>query len=115
LPSVIGDSTLLTQLVQNLIANALKFCEAHPNISIDFEETPKDWIFSVKDNGIGFDPTQKEEIFSLYKKLNSPAAFQGSGIGLATCKKVIEIHGGQIWAVSEPKVGSTFYFSLRKR
>ncbi len=114
LPTVNGDSALLTQLIQNLIANALKFSELQPSIEIDFKETPREWIFSVKDNGIGFDPKHKDEIFALYKKLNSSSVFQGTGIGLATCKKVIEIHGGQIWAVSEPKAGSTFYFSLRK-
>ena len=115
LPEVNGDASLLTQLVQNLLANALKFSESAPRIEIDCKESAKDWIFSVKDNGIGFDPQHKEEIFALYKKLNSQSVFQGTGIGLATCKKVVEIHHGQIWALSEPTVGSTFYFSLRKR
>lgn len=115
LPMVYGDPELLGQLFQNLIANAIKFhSKEKPRITIATTEREHDWLFSVKDNGIGFDPKEKDSIFALYKKLHGNEEFQGSGIGLATCRKVVELHGGKIWAESEIGVGSTFYFSLGK-
>lgn len=113
LPTVIGDSSLLTQLFQNLIANSIKFRRKEiPEIHITATIQSEVCLFSLKDNGVGFDPKNKEDIFVLYKKLASEAGLQGVGIGLATCKKVVELHGGRIWADSNPGQGSTFYFTL---
>jgi len=113
LPTVWGEPDLLTQLFQNLIANSLKFHrEDPPKIEIQAEEKDGMWLFTLQDNGIGFGPKERENIFALYKKLPIATESQGSGIGLATCRKVVELHGGRIWADSQPGVGSTFYFTL---
>ncbi|MGE0171353.1 MAG: ATP-binding protein [Oligoflexales bacterium] len=115
LPSVIGDADLLTQVFQNLIGNSIKFRRSEvPEIHIAAKAQGDMWEVSVRDNGIGFDAKFKEEIFALYKKLHGEGQYQGTGIGLATCRKVIELHGGKIWTESEPNVGSTFYFTLQK-
>lgn len=113
LPVVMGDKDLLTQLFQNLIANAIKFKSNNPPyIQISFEEKDHNFILALKDNGIGFDPKYKEDIFTLYKKLSGK--YSGSGIGLATCRKILELHGGKIWVESAIDKGSTFFFSLNK-
>lgn len=116
LPDVMGDRDLLTQLFQNLIANAIKFRgNEPPKIFIDVDEKEDAWIFSLRDNGIGFDSKHSSEIFTLYKRLHSESEYQGTGIGLASCRKVVEAHGGKIWAESEPGIGSIFHFSLPKK
>lgn len=113
LPVVMGDKDLLIQLFQNLIANAIKFkSENPPHIQISFQEKEHNYIIALKDNGIGFDPKFKEDIFTLYKKLTGKHS--GSGIGLATCKKILDLHEGKIWAESAVGQGSTFFFSLKK-
>lgn len=114
LPSIIGDFNLLSLVFQNLISNSIKYrSAAPPKIRITLIETdPQNWIFSVEDNGIGFEIRNKEEIFKLYKRLKTKSEQPGSGIGLATCRKIIELHGGTIWAESHPGVGSTFFFTL---
>lgn len=115
LPIVCGDVQLLTQVFQNLIANSVKFHGTQiPTVHVGFSVQNDTFQFSLIDNGIGFDPKDKEDIFSLYKKLRSGTNYQGAGIGLATCKKVVELHGGRIWADSKPGIGSTFYFTLPK-
>lgn len=115
LPVVHGDVDLLTQVFQNLIANSIKFHGGRlPKIHIDVTVQNDAFLFSLKDNGIGFDPKDREDIFALYKKLRGDAEYQGAGIGLAICKKVVELHRGRIWADSEPGAGSTFYFTLPK-
>lgn len=115
LPKVFGDTDFLRQLFQNLIANSIKFRSTKPlEISIDKADAQGMWQFEIKDNGIGFDPKFKKDIFDLYRRLNSVDAFQGSGIGLATCRRVVETHGGKIWADSVPGKGSNFYFTLPK-
>ncbi len=112
LPRVMGDRDLLTELFQNLIANAIKFkAKDAPEIQITRSQSNGFYTFSIKDNGIGFDPKLKTEIFELYKKLSGQYA--GSGIGLATCKRILELHGGEIWAESTPGKGSVFYFTLK--
>lgn len=116
LPEVYGDRNLLTQVFQNLISNSIKYHGPEtPEIKISATEyDQKCWFFTVKDNGIGFDAQNSEEIFSLYRRLKEKADKPGAGIGLATCRRVIGIHGGKIWAESRPGVGSTFFFTLPK-
>jgi PAS domain S-box-containing protein len=116
LPDVWGDSTLLTELYQNLIGNALKFCEnQHPLIHLTVEERDGDQIFGVKDTGIGIEPQYAEEIFKPFRSLHGHAEYEGSGIGLAICRKIVERHGGKIWVESEPGKGSHFRFTILRR
>ncbi|XGC80698.1 ATP-binding protein [Bdellovibrio bacteriovorus] len=115
LPKVLGDNDFINQLFQNLISNSIKFRSSEsPEITISAEDNGVMWKFILQDNGIGFDPTYKDEIFKLYKKLHGTDTYQGSGIGLATCRKVVELHGGKIWADSTPGQGTRFYFTLPK-
>ena len=117
LPTVVGDRARLTQLFQNLIANALKFSAADraPLVSITAVEDGEWWRFSVTDNGIGISAAGQEKIFHMFQRLHAADRYPGSGIGLATCKKIVEQHGGRIWVESEAGVGSTFCFTLPKR
>jgi chemotaxis family two-component system sensor kinase Cph1 len=114
LPTVNGDEGKLTLVFQNLMANALKFSKPSeaPAIRIAARREGKEWIFSVADNGIGFDPAYAERIFVMFQRLHRVGTYKGTGIGLSICKRIIEGHGGRIWAKSEPSVGSTFFFTL---
>jgi PAS domain S-box-containing protein len=113
LPEVMADSSQLGQVFQNLIANGIKFHgEKAPEIHISAERKANEWLFSVKDNGIGIDPQYSEKIFEVFKRLHKKEEYPGTGIGLAICKKIIERHGGHIWVKSELGKGSTFYFTL---
>lgn len=113
LPLVHGNVTRLGQVFQNLLSNALKFSgEAPPRIHISATQEGPHWVFAVRDNGIGLDPTHAERIFGLFQRVHSRQQYPGSGMGLAICKKIIEQHGGRIWVESEPGKGSTFYFTL---
>lgn len=116
LPEVYGDRDLLSQVFQNLISNSIKYHgPENPDIKISVTEyDEKCWFFTVKDNGIGFEAQNSEEIFSLYRRLQEKADKPGAGIGLATCRRVIGIHGGTIWAESRRGLGSTFFFTLPK-
>jgi len=115
LPTVRGVKSLLAQVFQNLLSNALKFRGADaPVIHVAVAESEKDWTFSVQDNGIGFDQQYAEAIFALFRRLHTQEEYPGNGIGLSMCKKIIERHGGKIWAESEIGKGSTFYFTLPK-
>jgi chemotaxis family two-component system sensor kinase Cph1 len=116
LPDIWGDSTLLTQLYQNLIGNALKFIgDQRPIIQLTFEERDGDQIFGVKDNGIGIDPKYAQEIFKPFKRLHGFAEYEGSGIGLAICRKIVDRHGGKIWVESESGEGAHFRFTILHR
>jgi len=116
LPVVTADDLLLSQLFQNLISNAIKFCSKdRPRIEITTQLNKKEWIFRVKDNGIGIAPEFHERIFVIFQRLHSRAEYPGTGLGLAICKKAVEIHGGRIWVESSPGAGSTFCFSLPNR
>ena len=114
LPVISGDATKLNQLIQNLISNALKFSKADecPAVHIGAKRQEREWLFSVHDNGIGFDPEYAERIFVIFQRLHKIGTFPGTGIGLAICKRIAEAHGGRIWASSEPEVGSTFFFTV---
>ena len=116
LPQVWGDSTMLTQLYQNLIGNALKFCgDQRPIIQLTFEEKNGDQILGVKDNGIGIEPKYAPQIFQPFLRLHGRAEYEGSGIGLAICRKIVERHGGRIWVESEPGKGAHFRFTISRR
>ncbi|HYD49189.1 MAG TPA: ATP-binding protein [Terriglobales bacterium] len=113
LPVVTGDVSQVRQLLQNLLSNALKFRgAAPPRIHISARCQQHRWIFSVQDNGIGFDPRYHDRIFAIFKRLHPRSRIPGSGVGLAICKKIVERHGGEIWAQSQVDKGSTFFFSL---
>ena len=113
LPAVEADDVQLAQLFQNLIGNALKFrSQSVPRIHISVSEKDAEFEFSVADNGIGIEPQYFERIFMVFQRLHDKGRYPGTGIGLAICKKVVELHGGRIWAESEPDRGSTFYFTL---
>ena len=113
LPEVNADATQLTQLFQNLIGNAIKFHgDAPPEVKVEARAQGSEWLFSVADNGIGVDPQYAERIFVLFQRLHSIDKYQGTGIGLALCKRIVERHGGRIWLESEPGEGSTFWFTL---
>jgi PAS domain S-box-containing protein len=113
LPVVMGDAVLLIQLFQNLIGNAIKFRSAEPP-HVHISATPKErgWEFAVRDNGIGFDPQYAERVFIIFQRLHNRQEYPGTGIGLAICKRIVERHGGQIWAESQAGQGTTFYFTL---
>jgi len=117
LPKVIlADPTLLREVFQNLILNGIKFCHnSTPRIDIDSKESETHWIFSVKDNGIGIAEEYKEKIFIMLQRLNEKTEFEGTGMGLSICKKIVEQHNGEIWVESELEQGSTFYFSIEKK
>lgn len=114
LPTVLADEGQLTQVFQNLIGNALKFrSERAPQITISARREDGMWRFSVADNGIGFEPQYGERIFLMFQRLHERGRFDGSGIGLAIVKRIVDRHGGHIWAESQPGEGSTFHFTLR--
>jgi signal transduction histidine kinase len=113
LPRVTGDALELALVFQNLIGNAIKFRgEEPPKVHVSALRERGRWLFSVRDNGIGIDPAHQERIFALFQRLHGRDRYPGSGIGLTICKKIVERHGGSIWASSSPGMGSTFYFTL---
>jgi len=113
LPPVYVNRTQIRQVIQNLVANAIKFHgEAAPEIVISAEKAKEYWRFSVKDNGIGMEQQYFERIFEIFQRLHTRTEYPGTGIGLAICKKIVEQHGGKIWAESTVGAGSTFFFTL---
>ena len=117
LPILYCHSTHIRLLFQNLISNAIKFTinGVQPIIEISCVEREVDWLFSIKDNGIGIDPRNVDYIFLIFKRLHNYTDFEGHGIGLAHCKKIVDIHNGEIWVESELGKGSTFYFTISKK
>ena len=123
LPTVVADHDQLAQVFQNLIGNGIKFRGAEPprvhisarqtfEVSETSKVSSKVWQFSVRDNGIGIAAGDIGRIFGIFQRLHSQAEYPGTGIGLATCKKIVERHGGRIWVESEPGRGTTFYFTM---
>lgn len=113
LPVVDADPTQLSQLFQNLLANAIKFRgENKPKIHISAHREDRFWVFSVQDNGIGLEPEFADRIFTIFQRLHTREEYPGTGMGLAICKRIVEYHGGSIRVESEPDCGSTFYFTL---
>jgi signal transduction histidine kinase len=112
LPGVTGDPANLRQVFQNLISNAIKFSEEEPHVSVSAERRDGVVRFAVADNGIGMDPKDAKEIFEPFHRLHGGSHYPGTGIGLAVCERIVEHHGGRIWAESQPGEGSTFRFEL---
>jgi PAS domain S-box-containing protein len=114
LPFISGDEGQITQLLQNLIGNALKFNNYIPEIHIGFKEDDLNYVFFVKDNGIGIEEQYFERIFIIFQRLVAKDEYPGTGIGLSICKSIVERHGGRIWVESEFGKGTTFYFTIPK-
>jgi signal transduction histidine kinase len=113
LPTVMGDTTQLRQLFQNLLGNAIKFhSDKPPHIHIGSRRETGHWLLWVQDNGIGLDPKFAERIFAIFQRLHNRGDYPGTGIGLTICKKIVERHNGRIWVESQPGQGTTFYFTL---
>jgi two-component system, chemotaxis family, sensor kinase Cph1 len=115
LPMVNGNAAALRQLFQNLIANAIKFVDAGPpHIRIWAAEVPEGWRFTIRDNGIGVDAEQAERIFGMFTRLHSGERYPGTGVGLAVCQRIVDVHGGRIWVERAPGGGSQFMFTIAR-
>lgn len=114
LPTGCANVTQMTQLLQNLVGNAVKYRKkgAVPHIDITARKENNAWLFAVKDNGIGMDPQYAQRIFEIFQRLHTRAEYPGTGIGLAVCKKIVERHQGKIWVESQLGQGATFFFTL---
>jgi len=117
LPVLNGFETELRLLFQNLIHNAIKFRKKDvcPEIKISVESQKNEWVFAIEDNGIGIQEKDIENVFIIFRRTHNRSEYEGSGIGLAHCKKIVELHGGRIWVESIPGKGSTFIFSIPKQ
>ncbi|AFZ69587.1 ATP-binding protein [Deinococcus peraridilitoris] len=116
LPVVRGDPVLLRQVLVNLLSNAVKYSAERdtPVVSVTAEEAPGEVVLTVQDNGVGFDPRHADKLFGMFSRLHQASTFEGTGIGLATAKRIVERHGGRIWAESTPGHGAVFHLSLPK-
>jgi len=112
LPVLAISPGLAGVLFQNLIGNAMKYCEKEPRVHLSAVRKGKEWLFSIQDNGIGIPEESRERVFVMFEKLLTRQKYPGSGIGLATCQKIVERYGGRIWVESNPGGGSTFFFTL---
>src|SRR5262249_47938269 len=114
LPQVEGDPAMLRQVVASLIDNALKFTrtKADAVIEIGADKKGDEYVFFVRDNGVGFDQRHADKLFGVFQRLHSPTEFEGTGIGLASVRRIIQRHSGRTWAESTPGEGTTVYFSL---
>lgn len=114
LPTVLGDATQMLQLFQNLVGNAVKYRKPSvpPRVVVSAIRRKDEGIFSVRDNGIGMRKEDYETVFQMFRRLHTKEEYPGTGIGLASCKKIVEQHGGRIWVESSPGEGSTIFFSV---
>lgn len=117
MPKVYGDYSLLKQVWVNLLDNAIKYTrfEEFPAVTVKYYEDGSDYVFSVQDNGVGFDMQYADKLFGVFQRLHSQTEFEGTGIGLANVKRILQKHNGKVWAEAEPNKGATFYFSLPKK
>ncbi len=116
LPTAVADKSQMVLLLGNLIGNAVKYRGvAAPQIHVSAHEDGRDWVFSVSDNGIGIDPRYKDRLFKMFQRLHTRAEYEGTGMGLALSKRIVERHGGRIWFESASEEGTTFYFTIPKR
>jgi signal transduction histidine kinase len=115
LPTVFGDKIKMTLIFQNLISNAIKFCETTPEVHVFAKEGLHDITVGVRDNGIGIEGEYHDKVFEVFQRLHTKTEYPGSGVGLAICKKIISQHDGHIWLESRYGQGTTFYFSLPQR
>ena len=116
LPTVMADETQMVSVLQNLISNAIKFHgDEAPKVHIACKNNGNEYLFSIQDNGIGIDPQYKDKVFVLFQRLHSREEFDGTGIGLAIAKKIVERHNGKIWLESELGKGTTFFFTIPKK
>ena len=116
LPKIRAHRIELTQLFQNLLTNGIKFTRksAHPIIEVTASEDDDNWHFVFSDNGIGIKDDDKDRIFNMFQRVHTMHEYEGSGIGLANCKKIVELHGGKIWVESKPNKGSQFHFTISR-
>jgi len=115
LPTLHGHEIRIVQLLQNLVSNAIKYRGAErPKVHLDAKFQDGEWLFSIRDNGIGIKPEYAEQIFGIFKRLHGKG-YPGTGIGLAICERIVKSYGGRIWVESTPDMGSTFYFTLQDR
>ncbi|WP_320443084.1 sensor histidine kinase [Halosolutus halophilus] len=113
LPRVEGDRNQLRQLFQNLLSNAIEYSgDEPPRVHVTAERNGSNCTVSVADEGIGIDPADSDRVFEVFRRLHGREEYEGTGIGLALCKRIVERHGGEIWVDSEPGEGSTFSFTL---
>lgn len=113
LPTINADGMQMAQLLQNLIGNAIKFCGGkRPEVRVSYKENWREYVFSVEDNGIGIDPEYQQRIFEMFYRLHCREVYEGTGIGLAVSKRIVERHGGRIWLESDGRNGSTFFFTI---
>ena len=115
LPMVNGNAPALRQLFQNLIANAIKFVDdGAPRVRVWAAEVPEGWRFTIRDNGIGIDADQAERIFGMFTRLHGAERYPGTGVGLAVCQRIVDVHGGRIWVEPAPGGGSQFMFTIAR-
>jgi two-component system, sensor histidine kinase and response regulator len=116
LPTVKCDSAMLRQVAENLISNALKYSRGRDvsKIEVGAREEKDDHIIYVKDNGVGFDMRYADKLFQVFQRLHSDKEFEGTGVGLAIVQRIVNRHGGRIWAEAQPGKGATFFFTLPK-